>query len=184
MAVELVTGPAFADSFQLNADGSFSYTPSVNFSGEDSFTYRAFDGTEYSAVARVGITVSQPGSPGFVTGGGKFLQVGSRCTFGFVAKVQGTGVQGNLEFQDHDAGMTIQSETMQWVYAPNQVDAYFSGTCSLNGMNGYTFFVQVRDLGQPGGSDEMSIWVYDEFNTLVYSAGASLTGGNIVIHGN
>ena len=93
-------------------------------------------------------------------------------------------MQGNLEFQDHNAGMTIQSETMQWVYAPNQVDAYFSGTCSLNGMNGYTFFVQVRDLGQPGGSDEMSIWVYDEFNTLVYSAGASLTGGNIVIHGS
>src|SRR6476659_8732585 len=28
----------------LNADGSFTYTPAVNFNGGDSFTYRASDG--------------------------------------------------------------------------------------------------------------------------------------------
>ena len=41
----------------LNADGTFSYNPNANFHGEDSFTYRAFDGVKYSEIATVTITV-------------------------------------------------------------------------------------------------------------------------------
>ena len=41
LTVELVTGPAHASSFQLNPNGSFSYTPPPYFYGEDTFTYRA-----------------------------------------------------------------------------------------------------------------------------------------------
>ena len=41
----------------LNADGSFTYTPSGNFNGTDSFTYHANDGTADSNVATVTITV-------------------------------------------------------------------------------------------------------------------------------
>jgi Concanavalin A-like lectin/glucanases superfamily/Bacterial Ig domain len=185
LTVELVTGPANADSFQLNPDGSFSYTPPPYFYGEDSFTYRANDSTVSSEVATVHITVSQPGSQGFITGGGKFFQDGRKCTFGFVAKVvQGNGVQGNLEFQDHDMGIDVKSESVEWLYAPNQVDGSFSGTCRVNGVDGYSFFVQVHDQGQPGSNDDMTIWVFDSSNNLVYSAGGLLTGGNIVIHGN
>lgn len=39
----LVQGPAHAAAFELNADGSFAYTPVPNFNGTDSFTYRARD---------------------------------------------------------------------------------------------------------------------------------------------
>jgi choice-of-anchor B domain-containing protein len=42
----------------LNADGSFIYTPTVGFSGSDSFTYRATDGINSSNVATVTINVS------------------------------------------------------------------------------------------------------------------------------
>ena len=35
----------------LNADGSFTYTPNAGFDGRDTFTYRAFDGTDQSVVA-------------------------------------------------------------------------------------------------------------------------------------
>ena len=73
---------------------------------------------------------------------------------------------------------------MQWVYAPNQVDGSFSGECSLNGVGGYTFFVQVHDLGQPGNNDGFSIWVYDALNNPVTTASGVLAGGNIVIHEN
>ncbi|MBC8213208.1 MAG: tandem-95 repeat protein, partial [Candidatus Marinimicrobia bacterium] len=45
-------------SLEFNADGSFIYTPAGGFSGEDSFTYRAFDGEDYSDVATVSITVN------------------------------------------------------------------------------------------------------------------------------
>ena len=37
------TGPT-KGTLTLNADGSFRYTPNANFSGKDSFTYRASDG--------------------------------------------------------------------------------------------------------------------------------------------
>lgn len=184
LTAELVSGPSNASFFQLNADGSFTYTPPVYFVGEDSFTYRANDGTEYSEVATVHITVSQPGSAGFITGGGKIFQDGRECTFGFVAKVLSGGVQGQLEFQDHEANMDVKSQSVQWVYAPSQVDGYFSGTCQVNGVSGYTFFVQVHDQGQPGSNDDFTIWVLDSFNNPVYTSGGVLAGGNIMIHGN
>jgi ELWxxDGT repeat protein/VCBS repeat-containing protein len=45
-------------SVTLNADGSFTYTPNANFSGSDSFTYKANDGSADSNVAAVTITVN------------------------------------------------------------------------------------------------------------------------------
>ena len=54
----LVCGPAFAESFTLNADGSFTYTPAPNFFGADSFTYCAQDAFgATSSIATVSITV-------------------------------------------------------------------------------------------------------------------------------
>ena len=41
----------------VNADGSFTYTPAVNFAGTDSFTYKASDGSTDSGAATVTITV-------------------------------------------------------------------------------------------------------------------------------
>ncbi len=42
----------------LNANGSFVYTPTVNYNGSDSFTYRANDGAANSNVATVNLTVN------------------------------------------------------------------------------------------------------------------------------
>jgi uncharacterized repeat protein (TIGR01451 family) len=42
----------------LASDGSFTYTPSLDFFGQDSFTYKAFDGGHYSEVVTVTITVT------------------------------------------------------------------------------------------------------------------------------
>jgi filamentous hemagglutinin family protein len=61
LAAALVSGPANAESFTLNADGSFSYKPASGFLGEDSFTYSASD-PEIGAVpgqATVTITVTE-----------------------------------------------------------------------------------------------------------------------------
>jgi VCBS repeat-containing protein len=53
----LVSGPAHG-TLTLNSDGSFTYTPAENFCGEDSFTYKAYDGELYSNVATVTIHVT------------------------------------------------------------------------------------------------------------------------------
>src|SRR6185295_13958098 len=42
----------------LNANGSFTYIPATNYLGADSFTYKAYDGSKYSGVTTVSITVN------------------------------------------------------------------------------------------------------------------------------
>jgi PKD repeat protein len=60
----LVSGPTNADSFTLNADGSFTYMPALDFYGTDSFRYQARDAEgELSAIANVVITVIDTPDP-------------------------------------------------------------------------------------------------------------------------
>ncbi|PKO14967.1 MAG: hypothetical protein CVU39_12900 [Chloroflexi bacterium HGW-Chloroflexi-10] len=61
---ELVTSTAHG-TLSLHPGGSFTYTPDDNFSGIDTFTYKATDGTAYSNIATV--TINVPTIP--VTGG-------------------------------------------------------------------------------------------------------------------
>jgi hypothetical protein len=56
LTASVVSGPANG-TLTLNADGSFVYTPNDGFSGEDSFTYTAGDGTGVSNEAVVTITI-------------------------------------------------------------------------------------------------------------------------------
>jgi VCBS repeat-containing protein len=52
----LVTAPSHG-TLVLNSDGGFMYTPAVDYSGTDSFTYKASDGKLYSNVATVTLTI-------------------------------------------------------------------------------------------------------------------------------
>jgi VCBS repeat-containing protein len=53
----------------LNADGSFTYTPAADFSGNDSFTYHASDGSLSSTTATVTISVTAVNdAPSFTKG--------------------------------------------------------------------------------------------------------------------
>lgn len=54
----LVSLPANASSFNLDADGSFEYTPIADFNGTDSFTYKANDGQADSNTVTVTLTVN------------------------------------------------------------------------------------------------------------------------------
>ena len=51
-----VTDPAYG-ALTINADGSFIYTPVLNYNGSDSFTYKVNDGSADSNVATVTITI-------------------------------------------------------------------------------------------------------------------------------
>jgi VCBS repeat-containing protein len=52
----LESGPSHG-ALTLNANGSFTYTPAANFSGTDSFSYRASDGSLSSGLATVTINI-------------------------------------------------------------------------------------------------------------------------------
>jgi len=57
LAAQLVQAPSHG-TVLLNADGSFLYTPTANYSGDDSFTYLASDGVLASTAATVTIAVT------------------------------------------------------------------------------------------------------------------------------
>ena len=56
LSAELLDGPSHG-TFTLNPDGSFVYEPDPDYWGPDGFTYRASDGQNRSAPARVELTV-------------------------------------------------------------------------------------------------------------------------------
>ncbi|GIU97280.1 MAG: hypothetical protein KatS3mg013_1083 [Actinomycetota bacterium] len=62
----LVSGPSHG-TLTLNANGSFDYEPDENYCGQDSFTYKANDGTVDSNAATVGITVDCVNDPPVVS---------------------------------------------------------------------------------------------------------------------
>src|SRR5207245_1831849 len=65
----LVSSPAHG-TLNLNSDGSFSYTPALNYNGPDSFTYKANDGQADSPTnATVSLTPTPVNDPPCTTGG-------------------------------------------------------------------------------------------------------------------
>ena len=58
LTASLVSGPSNAASFNLLADGSFTYTPNSNFNGMDSFTYAISDGNSGTDTATVYLNVT------------------------------------------------------------------------------------------------------------------------------
>ena len=92
----LVSGPSHAASFTLNADGSFSYTPVANWSGTDTFTYKANDGTTDGNVATATITVDPVNDAPVITsdGGGASAAINVTENTTAVTTVTSTDVDG------------------------------------------------------------------------------------------
>ena len=59
LQTQLVSRPLHGQ-LQLNADGSFTYTPNDDFFGTDTFVYRSFDGSLSSGDTTVEIEVAPP----------------------------------------------------------------------------------------------------------------------------
>ncbi|MFO0878590.1 MAG: Ig-like domain-containing protein [Gemmataceae bacterium] len=66
LTVSLGSGPAHG-TLQLDPDGQFRYTPSLNWSGTDQFTYRASDGTSTSRSTTVVLQVAAVDDPPVLT---------------------------------------------------------------------------------------------------------------------
>ncbi len=57
LTATLVGNPAHG-SVVLDSDGAFTYTPNANWTGSDSFTYKAYDGAANSGTATVSLTIT------------------------------------------------------------------------------------------------------------------------------
>ena len=124
---------------------------------------------------------------GKVTGGGFILdETKRRHSFGFNVHYDDKGhatMKGQLQFVDHDGNMNFHGNEVSTLVV-DENEAVFTGSGWLNGLEGYTYRVEVVDNGNPGrGNDTFSIEITEEDSDLVISvASGTLAGGNITVH--
>jgi hypothetical protein len=107
LSAVLVTGPAHG-VLELDAAGSFRYTPDGDYHGPDGFVYKAADGALESAATAVSLTVSPVNDAPIADAGGPYT-----VTAGGTIPLQGSGtdVEGSaLQFDwDLDADHVFET---------------------------------------------------------------------------
>lgn len=139
LTAALQDGPANG-TVEMNADGSFTYTPNADFNGSDSFTYVADDGQGGTAIGTVSITVNAVNDAP--------IAVNDEVTTD-----EDMPVSGNVLANDTDADGDSLTATLQ--------DGPASGTVEMNADGSFTYapsadfngsdsFTYVVDDGQGG----------------------------------
>lgn len=117
----------------------------------------------------------------FVTGGG-FIALGEgRGNFGFNAgfKPNASSPTASFNYIDHNTGMHVKATSITvYVQGGSPTTRHFEGDASVDGAAG-TYAVDVTDNGEPGSADVFALVLSNG-----YSAGGSLAGGNIQLHGD
>ena len=120
----------------LNADGSFSYTPSANFNGADVFTYHMVDGTDTSSPATVTITVDPVNDPpvagndSYRTNVGTALVVAAPGVLGNDTDVEGDTLTVASHTDPTHGSLTINSDG-SFTYTPDTTPSAFQGVDSF-----------------------------------------------------
>ncbi|HJW93094.1 MAG TPA: Ig-like domain-containing protein, partial [Thermoanaerobaculia bacterium] len=165
----LNVGPTNASAFTLNADGSFNYTPNANYSGSDSFTYHAFDGTLSSNIVTVSLTINAVDDAPVITRPAT-ATTNEDTTFTFnggnvisIADVDAAagsetvtlGVSNGVLNLSGTTGLTVSGN------GTNSITASGTLTNLNNALNGMTYTPSLNY----NGSDTLSIGVNDNGNT-------------------
>ncbi len=131
---------------------------------------------------------------GKVTGGGQCI-VGTNtkipsASFGFnVMSSDRQGVKGELNYVDHISGMHVHMHIIDYleVWGPEPGNkpwpfqyAFFTGPCTIDGVDGHTAKVYIEDRGEPGNNDRFQITLDDGY--VGGSGAVSILAGNIQIH--
>ncbi len=144
LTAALVSGPTNASSFTLNADGSFTYTPDANFSGTDTFTYKANDGSADSNTATVTIEVlSVNDPPVLLTGSVNNLTVSEDSgltSLGLESVSYGPGGGSDESSQSLTYGVTvIPAPTSGDIFLADGTTRVTTGTYTLAQIQGMQF---------------------------------------------
>ncbi|MBL8826779.1 MAG: tandem-95 repeat protein, partial [Planctomycetaceae bacterium] len=163
-----VMGPAHG-TLVLNSNGSFVYTPTAGYSGPDTFTYVAQDGTASSGIATVSIQVT----PVIVTGGTKFYVVdaSARGTFGYDADGIATS-RTNLNRENAKPRGIASNRDGSKLWTIDEKGDVFVYNDAGKLLGSWT----AKGLGKPEGitTDGVNLWVVDDdSNRVYYFAGAA-----------
>ncbi|HEX3148672.1 MAG TPA: Ig-like domain-containing protein [Gemmataceae bacterium] len=129
LTVVLISGPSHGQ-LGLNPNGTFSYSPDLNYNGSDSFTYKASDGTLTSNTATVNITITAVNDPPVTVADSATTAEDTAGTFNVVANdtdVEGAALKPTIVSQPAHGSVSVNSSN-QVVYTPA---ANFNGTDSF-----------------------------------------------------
>jgi hypothetical protein len=152
LLAELFSPPSHG-TLNLNADGSFSYVPSANYFGPDSFVYRVGDGNLFSGPTTVSITVDPVSDPPAAESSA-FLTV------------EDTDVALNLVGSDPDGGsitftvVTLPGNGTLIGTAPNLI--YHPAT-NFHGADAFTFSVRDNTGNAATGTVLVTVSSVNEF---------------------
>jgi VCBS repeat-containing protein len=150
----------------LNEDGSFVYTPTVNYNGSDSFTYRATDGTYNSNLATVVITVTAENDAPIAT---------DDSGAGFETDEDTSFTTGDVLANDTDAeipgGLAVTSYD----------DSNLSGALSYNGNGTFDYDPngQFEYLAAGEQADDTFTYVISDTSSLTDAATVTMTIGGL-----
>src|ERR687897_951797 len=105
----------------LNSDGSFTYTPNANFSGSDSFTYKANDGSADSGVATVSISVTAAND-------GPAVSVAQGGSCGSASDMRGTINLALSDPDDSPQSLTLRATSSNRDVVPSSNITFGGGT--------------------------------------------------------
>lgn len=163
LTAALVAGPAHG-TFALNANGSFTYTPAANYSGPDSFTYRASDGSLTSGVTTVSITVNAVNdAPTIAAAAGVTRTQGTPAAVSQIATVADIDNNVNTLIVTVNGGSTatVNGVTISGITinTAGQVSASIQAAC---GSTNASFTLRVTDPGNLFNQATLSITVVRE----------------------
>ena len=132
----------------------------------------------------------------FVTGGGfivgsgastSFLTAGVKANFAVAGGVKNGAFWGHLEYVDHSMSPPMQvhgtSVTGYAFGTDPTTDRVITGTARINGVDGFTYMVEVSDIAEPGrGVDRFSIELSNGYVAGFNYGDGPIAGGNIQLH--
>lgn len=175
----------------LNQNGTFTYQPNANFNGTDSFTYRAFDGLQFSDPVAVTISVTSvndapAGTDALVTILEDSTKTFAPSDFGFtdtsdspannLAAVIVTSLPGAGALKLNGVSVTAG----QVIAASDIVNLTFAPNADANGPAYTSFTFQVQDDGglTDGGLDTDATENAIVFNVTAVNDAPSITLGD------
>lgn len=165
----------------ITSAGAFTWTP-TEAQGPGSYTFDVVvsDGTA-TDMENIVVTVSEvtqiQNTPGKITAGG--AQMNEDVNFGFNIQFSKNILKGQLEYKDKAMKINLHSITMTALHvSSDKTTGIFTGTATINGIPGFTFFVEVKDGGEPGKNDMLKLIILEKS----YMKSGNLMKGNIQIH--
>ena len=109
---------------------------------------------------------------GWITG----TPSGARANFGVHAR-DPAAPSGHVNYVDHGTGMHVVSTSITSYEIVNPTTRLLQGTCTIDGVGGFTFFVLLADDTVFGDGDRFELTLSNG-----YVAEGELAGGNVQLH--